>query len=315
MDEYGFTLREIKDISTENLIGMVNRDIIKITVADDNIMSIIGQHYPDIKVISKINTQDEIAWIMHPYSYKLRVRINTFLEKIKENGTFKDIYNKYHNKPKHLTIADIVTFHSKLNENLPIYKQIIQESAAKFGFDWRLVAAQIYQESHFNPKASSHANALGIMQLVKRTGESYGLEDYFDPGQNITAGLSHLKKLHEYYDHAKGSDRLNISLAAYNVGQGHVQDARNLARKMQLDPDLWSSLKTTLPLLSKRKYFKDSIYGFCRGKEPVEYVTNINSYFDIIKHIDIHKDITERQEKLISMITHTGTGNMIRAPK
>jgi len=304
-DNFTFSIVEIENISTENLISMVNRNIVELTIADDNIMSMIGQHYPDIKTTSKITTGDQIGWVLHPYSFKLKARMDTFLNEIRENGVYDRIYEKYHDKPRHLNVADIVTFHSKLNENLPIYRKIIKEKAAIFGFDWRLVAAQIYQESHFNPNANSHANANGIMQLMKRTADSYGIKDIFDPAQNISAGLSHLKKLYEHFDNASGKDRMNISLAAYNVGQGHILDARNLARRKKLDPNKWESLEETLPLLSKRKYFKDSLYGYCRGKEPVEYVNNINSYYDIIKHMDIHMEISKRQEKLLAMITNT----------
>jgi membrane-bound lytic murein transglycosylase F len=234
--------------------------------------------------------------------------MDTFLTEITKNGTYDKIYRKYHDKPRHLKVADIVTFHSKLNANLPTYRKLIVDNAATFGFDWRLVAAQIYQESHFNPKANSHANAYGIMQLLKRTAKSYGLKDIFDPKQNIIAGLTHLKKLYKHYDKCTGKDRMNIALAAYNVGQGHILDARNLAIRKKLDPNKWASLEITLPLLSKRKYFKDSLYGYCRGKEPVDYVSNINSYYDIIKLMDVHREITERQEDLFAMVTNQKLG-------
>ena len=107
--------------------------------------------------------------------------------------------------------------------------------------------------------------------------------DLFDPVQNINAGVQHLKNLYELYDTAKGNDRLLIALAAYNTGQGHIYDARKLARKKGLDPDKWESLAQTLPLLQYRKYYKRSKFGFCRGSEPVRYIKQILIYYDVLK--------------------------------
>ena len=163
----------------------------------------------------------------------------------------------------------------------------IEEAAKKHHFDWRLIAAQIYQESHFNPRAKSHAGAYGLMQLTRSTARSLGVKDLRNSKQNIQAGVKHLSNLYRHFDQAQGSDRLFIALAAYNVGQGHIMDARNLARKKKLDPNKWGSLSKTLPLLSYRKYYKDAVYGYCRGREPLEYIKQIMIYYDILKHQDI----------------------------
>jgi membrane-bound lytic murein transglycosylase F len=121
------------------------------------------------------------------------------------------------------------------------------------------------------------------MQILPATARSLGVTDLFDPVQNINAGVQHLKNLYDMYDQAIGRDRLLISLAAYNIGQGHISDARNLAKKKGLDPNKWNSLAQTLPLLQYRKYFKRSKYGFCRGSEPVRYIKQILIYYDVLK--------------------------------
>ncbi len=121
------------------------------------------------------------------------------------------------------------------------------------------------------------------MQLAQPTAESLGVDDMFDPKQNINAGVQHLRDLYDHFNKAEGWDRLFITLAAYNVGQGHMFDARNLAKKMQMDPDKWSSLVITLPLLTDHKYYKNARYGYCRGKEPINYVKQIMIYYDILK--------------------------------
>ena len=121
------------------------------------------------------------------------------------------------------------------------------------------------------------------MQLTVSTARSLGVGNIFDPKQNIFAGVEHLKELYDYFDEISGPDQTFFALAAYNIGQGHVRDARQLAQKMGLDPDKWASLTQTLPLLRFRKYYQDSLYGYCRGTEPIQYVKQIMIYYDILK--------------------------------
>jgi membrane-bound lytic murein transglycosylase F len=121
------------------------------------------------------------------------------------------------------------------------------------------------------------------MQLLPRTARSLGVKDIYNPVENINGGVKHLKNLFDHFDSASGEDRLLISLAAYNVGQGHISDARNLAIKMKLNPNQWASLKKTLPLLRYKKYYKKSKYGYCRGTEPIRYIKQIMIYYDVLK--------------------------------
>jgi membrane-bound lytic murein transglycosylase F len=121
------------------------------------------------------------------------------------------------------------------------------------------------------------------MQLLPSTARSLGVGDIYNPVENINAGVRYLKKLYDLFDKAEGNDRLLIAIAAYNIGQGHIYDARNLAIQKNLDPNLWESLEETLPLLRYKKYYKKSKYGYCRGTEPVRYIEQINIYYDILK--------------------------------
>jgi len=179
--------------------------------------------------------------------------------------------------------VDLEAFHQRVKAKLSRFSPFIKAAAKKHGFDWRLIAAQIYQESHLNPWAKSHAGARGLMQIMPSTGESLGIDDLFDPVENINAGVQHLKNLFEHFETAKGHDRLLIALAAYNIGQGHIQDARKLAKKKGLDPNKWESLTETLPLLRYKKYYQKARYGFCRGNEPIRYIKQIMIYYDVLK--------------------------------
>jgi soluble lytic murein transglycosylase-like protein len=179
--------------------------------------------------------------------------------------------------------ADLIVFQRRVSTRLSRYSKFIKAAAKKHGFDWHLIVAQIYQESHLNPLAKSSAGARGLMQILPGTARSLGVNDIYDPVENINAGVRYLKTLYDQYNSIEGADRMLMALAAYNAGRGHVEDARRLAVKKNLDPDSWESLKKTLPLLRYRKYYKKSKYGYCRGTEPIIYTKRIMIYYKIIK--------------------------------
>jgi len=191
---------------------------------------------------------------------------------------------------------DLRAFHRKISDRLPLYSQSIKSAANKYGFDWHLIVAQIYQESRLNPLAKSSAGAKGLMQILPGTANSLGVNDIYNPVENINAGVRYLRILYDHYESIEGNDRMLMALAAYNAGRGHVEDARRLAVKKNLDPDSWESLKKTLPLLKFRKYYKKSKYGYCRGTEPIIYTKRIMIYYRILKRQDT--EYKEAQAKL-----------------
>lgn len=280
------------DLPTEELIRRVAEKEIEVTIADSNIALLNRRYYPKAIVAGPISEKEYIGWAVNPNAHKLLERINSFFTTIMENGKYGKIYNQYYKDIDIFDYLDLRTYHRRIKTRLPRYSRIIKEAAKKHDFDWRLISAQIYQESHFNPGARSHAGAYGLMQLTQSTAASLEVKRIFNPIQNINGGVQHLKNLYDHFDQAKDQDRLFIALAAYNVGQGHIWDARNLARTMNLDPNLWTSLAKTLPMLRYRKYYKNAKYGYCRGTEPVKYIKQIMIYYDILRHqgIEYKKD-------------------------
>ena len=276
-----------EDLPTEELIRRVAEKEIEITIADSNIASLNRRYYHQIKVAGPVGKKQRLAWATHPHSRKLRRAINTFFKSIKANGEFDRIYNRYYADIEEFDYVDMRAYHRRLKTRLPRYKEIIKKEARRNGFDWRLIAAQIYQESHLSPMAESRAGAYGLMQLMPATARSLGVDDIFDAEKNIQAGVLHLKNLYDTFDRATGTDRLFIALAAYNVGMGHIFDARHLAQKINMNPNKWDSLLKTLPLLRSRKYYQESKYGYCRGTEPIRYVRRIMTYYDILKRREI----------------------------
>ena len=275
------------DLPTEDLIRMVAEAEIEVTVADSNIAMLNRRYYPQAVMAGPISEKQHLGWAVSPRAHTLLSKMNQFLDHCRETGRFAEIYNRYYAEVEIFDYTDLSAFHERIDIRLPQYLPAIRQAAQKHGFDWRWIAAQIYQESHFDPRARSPAGARGLMQLTGRTGRAMGVKDPYHPVQSIRGGVRYLKQLYDFYDKARGRDRLFIALAAYNVGQGHILDARNLARDRGLDPDQWESLAETLPLLSRRQYYANAEYGYCRGTEPVRYVRQITVYYDILRRRDL----------------------------
>ena len=278
-----FTIQLHHDLPTEALIQHVDSGEIEFTVADSNVALLSRRHYPGAIMAGAISDLQHLGWAVHPEARRLKTKINSFFKSIKKDGKYDEIYNKYYGNVTSFDYVDLSIFHRRIKTRLSRYSPFIKAAAKKHGFDWRLISAQIYQESHLNPRAKSPAGAKGLMQLLSKTAQSLGVKDVYNPVENINAGVQHLKNLYDLFDGSEGTDRMLIALAAYNIGQGHIQDARRLAIEMSLDPNSWESLSKTLPLLRFRKYYKKSKYGYCRGTEPVLYIKQIMIYYDILK--------------------------------
>lgn len=271
------------DVPTEELIRKVHGREVEITIADSNIALLNRRYYPDIKIAFPIAEPQMIGWALRKNEQALLSKINEFFKTIEEDGTFGKIYHNNYANVEIFDYVDMVKFHHRLQTRLPKYKDIIRQSAKKNGFDWKLIAAIVYQESHFNPKAKSYTGVRGLMQLTQETAKEMGIKNRLDPVQSIFGGVKYLKKIYMKHDDIKDPDRLLVSLASYNVGHGHVVDAQRIAKKMGLDSKSWSALEKTLPLLRYPKYYKKSNHGYCRGTEPVRYVNRILTYYDILK--------------------------------
>jgi len=285
LNEEGFeiNIKEHYDVPTEELIRQVSKKEIEITVADSNIALLNRRYYPDIEIAFPIEEPQSLAWAVRKGEKALLMKINNFFATIKSDGTFSRIYEKYYAGVEIFDYIDLKKFHERIETRLPKYEAIIQEAAKKYGFDWRLITAMIYQESHFDQHARSYTGVRGIMQLTLPTAEEMGVSNRLNPEESIIAGVRYLTKLYQKYKKAGDGDRLLITLASYNVGHGHIVDAQKLALEMGLNPYIWSSLEKTLPLLRFKKYYKKSKSGYCRGTEPVRYINRILTYYDILK--------------------------------
>jgi membrane-bound lytic murein transglycosylase F len=272
------------NIPTEELIAMVNRREIRFTIADSNIALLNQRYYPDIRIGIPIQERESLAWAVRKNDTDMIVEINRFFLHANAKGILRKITNKYYENTQDFDVYEIKKFHERIKTRLPKYKPVIMEESEKYGFDWRLVAAVVYQESHFNPKAKSVTNVRGLMQVTHTTAKEMGITNRRNPSQSIRAGIKYLGKMYQRFSHIEDEyQRMLFSLASYNIGYGHVQDALTIAKEKGLDPNTWQALKTCLPLLSKTPYVKTAKHGYARGWEPVQYVERILTYFDILK--------------------------------
>jgi membrane-bound lytic murein transglycosylase F len=273
---------------TEVLIGKVARKEIEITIADSNVALLNRRYYPQVIMAFPLAPEQSLGWAVRKGRSALRSEIDRFFKKIKSDGTFHRIYYRYYSGTDQFDYVDLVKFERAVRTKLPEYKSYIQQEAARFDLDWRLIAAIIYQESHFNPMAESYTGVRGLMQLTMDTAEDVGVMDRVDPLESISGGVQYLAELYKRFSGIQRTDRMLFALAGYNVGYGHVKDAQQLSRNQKFNPYKWLSIRKTLPLLQDRNYYRRTTYGYARGSETVHFVENVMEYYDILRYRTRH---------------------------
>jgi membrane-bound lytic murein transglycosylase F len=271
------------DISTETLIAMVSRGEIDYTVADENVAQINAGYFDNIDIRVAISLPQRLAWAVRKNSPKLLEKINEWLRTMRREPIYNILYAKYHQNKRFYTQRIRSEYSSLSGDKISEYDDIIREEAKAIGWDWRLLAALIYQESEFDPHAKSWAGAQGLMQLMPATAREFGAHNRRNPKENIAAGVRYLKWLWDYWkDIPDSTERIKFVLGSFNVGQGHVEDARKLTEKYGSDPNIWDGhVANYLLLKSEERFFNDPVvqFGYCRGEEPVNYVESIFSLY------------------------------------
>ncbi len=276
------------DLPSEEFIRRVSIDDIPLTISDSHIARLNRRYYPNIQLAFPIEEQQEIGWAVKKGNSKLLKKINQYFTQIKKNGTFDKLYNKYYGTAEIFDYVDLLKFHERIDKRLPKYESKIKTEAAKYSFDWRLIAAMIYQESHFNPHARSYTGVRGLMQLTLVTAREMGIKSRLNPEQSIQGGVKYLNKIYQRFDDVNTVDRMKFTMASYNIGYGHIRDAQMLAEQQKMDKNTWNTMIKVLPLLRYRKYYKQTRYGYARGTEPVRYVERIMSYYEILRRQGIN---------------------------
>lgn len=273
-----------KDVESEELLTMVSEEQLDYTVADSNEVAINQRYYPELRVAFNITEPEPLAWAFPRMQDDSLFRAaSDYITRIKQNGELAKLIDRYYG---HLTKFDYVStviYMQHIETLLPKYRKLFEHAAKEFNLDWRLLAATAYQESHWDPDAVSPTGVRGLMMLTKETAREIGVDKRTDPAQSIRGGALYLSQLMEKFPpRIQEPDRSWLALAAYNVGYGHLEDARIITQKRGGNPDIWKDVRENLPLLRKRNWYRNTRHGYARGHEPVIYVENIRRYFDLL---------------------------------
>lgn len=272
------------NLTTDELIQMVVDDSIDFTVADYNIAAINQTYYPILDIETPISFSQRIAWAVRKNSPELLGSINDWIESSKKQDFYYVLYNKYFKNKKSYKRRIRSDFYSKNSGKISPYDELIRSNAERLGWDWRLLASQVYQESRFDPGAESWAGAGGLMQLMPGTASDLKVQELSDPAENLRAATSYLLKLWDNWEGIPDTvQRIKFVMASYNCGLGHVRDAQRLAKAFDEDPLMWdNNVEDYILKLSSREFFShpEVRYGFLRGREPYLYVKEIFLRYD-----------------------------------
>lgn len=273
------------ELDTQELLTLVWEQLIDYTIADSNEVILFRRFHPEIRVAFDVSEPMPLAWAFpHAEDSSLYEAASRFIQRLRNDGTLAQLIERYYGHVEQLNFVDTRTFRRHINSRLPALVPHFQEAAEQTGIDWRLLAAIGYQESHWDPKAVSPTGVRGIMMLTRDTAIQMGVKDRSDPRQSILGGARYLRRMEKKIPaRIQEPDRLWLALAGYNIGFGHLEDARILTQRGGADPDKWSDVKRFLPLLAKERFFKTVKRGFARGREPVTYVDNIRSYYELLQ--------------------------------
>jgi membrane-bound lytic murein transglycosylase F len=270
------------------LLSQVQDEALDCTIADSNLIAHARLQFPELLTPLALTQERGHAWVLAPQAPQLIPMLDAWFADAHDEGVLEELDERWYGYTRRFDYVDVARFVRRLETRLPAIRPYLEEAAIETGIDWRWLAAQGYQESHWEADAVSATGVRGIMMLTLPTAREVGVEDRTDPAQSIAGGARYLRRLFDRMpEGVDGEDQLFKAFAAYNVGMGHLYDARRLARRQGLNPDTWPSLRETLPLLSEREYYSTVPHGYARGHEPVQYVRNIRRYKALL---DLHLD-------------------------
>lgn len=277
------TFSETETKGTEQLLANVFQGELDCTVADSNIVAFNRRSLPELAVVMDLSGEQGIGWYLAPGSEKLAATAREWVNSEAGAQAIAEIDTKYYAYISEFDFVDLNTLVTRIENRLPEYIDEFEQAEAETGMPADLLAALAYQESHWDPFARSPTGVRGMMMLTQNTAKSLGVTNRLDPVQSIEGGARYLAGRYELLpEDIPDPDRYFLALAAYNVGRGHVLDARKLARDLGKDPDSWADMREVLPLLADKRYYPQLRHGYARGYEPVHLVKRVRNYRDVI---------------------------------
>lgn len=290
---------ENADVEVVDLLEKVALGELDYTIADSTEFNIQRHFYPDLRIALDLEVADPIAWAFKKKEGdSLLARADEYLIRADRNGFVARVNDRYFGHTEEFDYVGTRAFIRHFESRLPRYREMFEGAAETAGVDWRLLAAIGYQESHWRSHAVSPTGVRGIMMLTKATADYLDIEDRMDPASSIFGGARFFARQTERIpDSVDEPDRTWMALAAYNVGFNHIKDARQIVEWQGGDPDTWVDLSQALPLLAKQKWYSRVPYGYARGWEPVLYVNNIRSYYNIIRWLTENEPAPDSEDE------------------
>lgn len=278
-------------IEPHELLEQIAEEKIQYAIVASSEVAQMRQFYPDLSIAFELPDEQKIAWAFPRLSQdnSLYLAAIQFFNHLRHTGELEQLIERYYG---HIDIEDFNEavsrdFYQHIEERLPIYRKQFELIAARYDIDWRLLAALAYQESHWDPNAVSRTGVRGLMMLTESTATEMGVTDRNDPTESILGGAKYFIQLKEKIETTiEEPDRTWLALAAYNVGLGHLNDARKITKQQRGNPNRWADVKKSLPLLTKRSWYRNTTHGYARGHEPVKFVKLIRRFYEILVYLD-----------------------------
>jgi len=289
----GIEINEVQ-LESEQLVHRVALGEIDYAICDENVGMVNTTYFPQLDVGTAISFPQHVAWAVHPSSDSLKAEVDAFLSEYRSTRDYALIYNKYF-KNRHSYRSIHSEYYTLGSGKICNYDDIIKKESERIGWDWRLLASLIFQESRFNPQAESWAGAYGLMQLMPGTAKNYGITKDSPPSAQIRAGTSFIKWLDNRFidEITDPQERIKFILASYNIGYGHIQDARRLAERYEEDPNIWYGIVEEW-LLKKADpvYYTDQVvkHGYARGIETYNFVKEVIGRYEHYRNI-VNSDV------------------------
>jgi membrane-bound lytic murein transglycosylase F len=269
--------------SVASLVSQVSDGTIGYAIVGSLAASLARNIYLDFDVAFTAGGKRDIAWAVPPRFKDLQRDLDAFLFRLRRDGTLARLTDRYMPNPRQIQRIDAGMLRDRIRTVLPGYKALFHDAQEKSGIEWRLLAAIAYQESQWDPAATSATGVRGIMQITEDTARHLGLANLMDPAENVVAAARYFRDLKAKLPlRIQEPDRTWLALAAFNIGLGHLEDARILAQQQKLNPDLWSDVKKVLPLLALPEYYQSAKLGYARGGMPVAFVDRVRGYYDVL---------------------------------
>ncbi|WP_084315098.1 membrane-bound lytic murein transglycosylase MltF [Pseudomonas jinjuensis] len=267
-----------------DLLRMVDVGDIDLTLVDSNELAMNQVYFSKVRVGFDLGDERGLSWAVRAGDdNSLLDAVNAFLDSSKKDGLLQRLKDRYYGHVDVLGYVGAYTFAQHLQQRLPRYEPHFHQAADKLEADWRLLAAIGYQESLWQPDATSKTGVRGLMMLTSRTARAMGVSNRLDPRQSIQGGSKYFVQIKgELPESIQEPDRTWLALAAYNVGGAHLEDARKLTQQAGLNPNKWLDVKKMLPRLAQKQWYRKTRYGYARGGETVHFVQNVRRYYDIL---------------------------------